>query len=136
MILVVDDEEACRELLGRILSRAGYDVVQAAGGFRALSIMDQSKIDLVISDILMPGLNGYALVARIRAKWPSMPVILTTGYLSQDAAKSMMNGSVDFIPKPIDPEKLFEIIHRRLSTENSLTADKPLLTTAARVKSK
>jgi DNA-binding NtrC family response regulator len=136
MILVVDDEEACRELLGRILSRAGYDVVQAAGGFRALSIMDQSKIDLVISDILMPGLNGYALVARIRAKWPSMPVILTTGYLSQDAAKSMMNGSVDFIPKPIDPEKLLEIIHRRLSTEKSLTADKPLLTTAARVKSK
>jgi DNA-binding NtrC family response regulator len=129
MILVVDDEEACRELLGRILSRAGYDVVQAAGGFRALSIMDQSKIDLVISDILMPGLNGYALVARIRAKWPSMPVILTTGYLSQDAAKNMMNGSVDFIPKPIDPEKLLEIIHRRLSTENSLTADKPLLTT-------
>jgi DNA-binding NtrC family response regulator len=76
----------------------------------------------------MPGLNGYALVARIRAKWPSM-VILTTGYLSQDAAKNMMNGSVDFIPKPIDPEKLLEIIHRRLSTEKSLTADKPLLTT-------
>jgi len=136
MIVVIDDEEACRELLGRILSRAGYDVVQAAGGFRALSIMDQSKIDLVISDILMPGLNGYALVARIRAKWPSMPVILTTGYISQDAAKNMMNGSVDFIPKPIDPEKLLEIIHRRLSTEKSLTADKPLLTTAARVKSK
>ena len=58
----------------------------------------------------MPGINGYALVARLRAKWPSMPVILTTGYLSQDAAKNMLNGSVDFIPKPIDPETLMKMI--------------------------
>ncbi|MGN6732389.1 MAG: response regulator [Candidatus Binatia bacterium] len=129
MILVVDDEEASRELLARIITKAGYEPVQAADGFEALSVLQRLNIDLVISDILMPGINGYALVARIRAKWPSMPVILTTGYLSQDAAKNMMNGAVDFIPKPIDPEKLLEIIHRRLSTENSLTADKPLLTT-------
>jgi DNA-binding NtrC family response regulator len=67
---------------------------------------------LVISDILMPVLNGYALVARLRAKWPHMPVILTTGYLSQQAAKSMMNGSVDFIPKPIDPEVLIQTVQR------------------------
>jgi len=129
MILVVEDEEVYRELLAQILTKAGYDVVQAADGFRALSIMEESKIDLVISDILMPGMNGYSLVTRLRAKWRSMPVILTTGFLSEETAKNMMNGSVDFIPKPIDPEKLIELIHCRLSTGNSLTADKPLLTT-------
>jgi|SRR5690349_15719975 DNA-binding NtrC family response regulator len=129
MILVVEDEEVYRELLARILTKAGYDVVQAADGFRALSIMEKSKIDLVISDIFMPGMNGYSLVARLRAKWPSMPVILTTGFLSEETAKNMMNGSVDFIPKPIDPEKLIELIHRQLSTGNSLTADEPLPTT-------
>jgi DNA-binding NtrC family response regulator len=129
MILVVEDEEVYRELLARILTKAGYDVVQAADGFRALSIMEKSKIDLVISDIFMPGMNGYSLVARLRAKWPSMPVILTTGFLSEETAKNMMNGSVDFIPKPIDPEKLIELIHRQLPTGNSSTADEPLPTT-------
>jgi len=49
----------------------------------ALSLLEKSKVDLVISDILMPALNGYALVARLRAKSPAMPVILTTGFLLQ-----------------------------------------------------
>jgi DNA-binding NtrC family response regulator len=76
-------------------------------------LLEESNVDLVISDILMPNLNGYGLVARLRAKWPTMPVILTTGFLSQEAAKSMMNGSVDFIPKPINAERLLEMIQRR-----------------------
>jgi DNA-binding NtrC family response regulator len=112
MILLVDDEEGYRELVARILAKAGYEVVQAADGIEALSLLEKSEIDLVISDILMPVLNGYALVARLRAKWPHMPVILTTGFLSQDAAKSMMKGSVDFIPKPIVPEVLIQTVQR------------------------
>lgn len=112
MILLVDDEEGYRELIARVLTKAGYEVLQAADGLEALSTLEQSKIDLVISDILMPNLNGYALVARLREKWPTMPVILTTGFLP--AAKTMMNGSVDFIPKPINAETLLDMIkHRR-----------------------
>jgi DNA-binding NtrC family response regulator len=117
MILVVDDEEAYRELLARILTKAGHEIVQAADGFGALSLLEKSKIDLVISDILMPGMNGYSLVSRLRAKWPSMAVILTTGFLSEDAARNMMNGSVDFIPKPINPEKLIEMINRHVPVQ-------------------
>ena len=113
MILLVDDEEGYRELIARVLTKAGYEVLQAADGLEALSLLENSKVDLVISDILMPALNGYALVARLRAKWPKMPVILTTGFLSQESAKSMMNGSVDFIPKPIIAETLLEMIQRR-----------------------
>ena len=111
MILLVDDEEGYRELISRMLTKAGYEVLQAADGLEALSTLEQSKIDLVISDILMPNLNGYALVARLRTKWPKMPVILTTGFLPP--AKTMMNGSVDFIPKPIDAEALLGLIQRR-----------------------
>ena len=62
----------------------------------------------------MPNLNGYALVPRIRAKWPNMPIILMSGYLSPDAAKAVLNGSVDFIPKPIDPIALIETVRRRM----------------------
>ncbi len=112
MILLVDDEERYREHIARVLTKAGYEVVEAGDGIEALSALENSKIDLVLSDILMPGLNGYALVARLRAKWPKMPVILTTGFLSADAAKTMMNGSVDFIPKPIDAERLIHMIER------------------------
>jgi len=113
VILLVDDEEGYRELIARVLTKAGYEVLQAGDGIEALSLLENSKVDLVISDILMPALNGYALVARLRAKWPKMPVILTTGFLSQESAKSMMNGSVDFIPKPIIAETLLDMIQRR-----------------------
>ena len=122
MILLVDDEEGYRELIARLLTKAGYEVLQAADGLEALSTLEKSKIDLVISDILMPNLNGYALVARLRAKWPKMPVILTTGYLSEDAAKSMMNGSVDFIPKPINTETLLDMIQRRTPPSSQATS--------------
>jgi DNA-binding NtrC family response regulator len=75
-------------------------------------LLENLPCDLVVSDILMPKLNGYALAARIRAKWPNMPIILTSGYLPQDAAKTMMNGSVEFIPKPLDADALIPIIRR------------------------
>ena len=133
MILLVDDEEGYRELVARMLAKAGYEVVQAADGIEALSLLEKSKIDLVISDILMPVLNGYALVARLRAKWPHMPVILTTGFLSQDAAKSMMNGSVDFIPKPINSEVLIQIVQRLVPRlADTIVPDKTFLVTPPR----
>ena len=122
MILLVEDEELYREHIARVLTKAGYEVLQAADGLEALSTLEKSKIDLVISDILMPNLNGYALVARLRAKWPKMPVILTTGFLSQEAAKSMMNGSVDFIPKPINAQTLIDMIHRRIPVPTSIAS--------------
>ena len=119
MILLVEDEERYREHIARILTKAGYEVLEAADGIEALSLLEKSKVDLVISDILMPRLNGYALVARLRAKWPKMPVILTTGFLPP--AKSMMNGSVDFIPKPINSETLLDMIQRRTPPPSQVT---------------
>ena len=111
MILLVEDEERAREVFARILRKAGYAVIEAGDGLEALSLLERIRCDLVISDILMPNLNGYALVARIRAKWPNLPIILTSGFLSQDAAQRM-SGSVEFIPKPIDREALIATVQR------------------------
>ena len=86
MILVVEDEDRARETFARMLKGAGYGVLEAADGPQAMSLLEKTRCDLVTSDILMPNLNGYALVARIRAKWPNLPTILTSGFLSQDAA--------------------------------------------------
>ena len=126
MILLVDDEENYRELIAKVLTKAGYEVLQAADGMGALSLLERSNVDLVISDILMPVLNGYALVARLREKWPDMPVILTTGFLSPDAAKSMMKGSVDFIPKPINAETLLDMVRSRVAPAELITNNQVL----------
>ena len=112
MILLVEDEERAREVFARILRKAGYAVIEAGDGLEALSLLERMRCDLVISDILMPNLNGYALVARIRAKWPDLPIVLTSGYLSQDGGKTIMDGSVEFIPKPIDSEVLIATVRR------------------------
>ena len=129
MILLVDDEENYRELIAKVLTKAGYEVLQAADGMGALSLLERSNVDLVISDILMPVLNGYALVARLREKWPNMPVILTTGFLSPDAAKSMMKGSVDFIPKPINAETLLDMVRSRVAPAELITNNQVLTVT-------
>jgi len=129
MILLVDDEENYRELIAKVLTKAGYTVLQAADGMGALSLLERSNVDLVISDILMPVLNGYALVARLREKWPDMPVILTTGFLSPDAAKSMMKGSVDFIPKPINAETLLDMVRGRVAPVELITSNQVLTVT-------
>ena len=129
MILLVDDEENYRELIAKVLTKAGYEVLQAADGMGALSLLERSNVDLVISDILMPVLNGYALVARLREKWPDMPVILTTGFLSPDAAKSMMKGSVDFIPKPINAETLLDMVRGRVAPVQLITNNQVLTVT-------
>jgi len=129
MIFLVDDEENYRELIAKVLTKAGYAVLQAADGMGALSLIERSNVDLVISDILMPVLNGYALVARLREKWPDMPVILTTGFLSPDAAKSMMKGSVDFIPKPINAETLLDRVRGRVAPVELITSNQVLTVT-------
>src|SRR5947208_2155515 len=119
MILLVDEEKA-RETFARMLMRAGYGVVEASDGLEALALLEKLPCDLALSDILMPNLNGYALVARIRAKWPNMPIILTSGYLPPDAAKTMMNGSVEFIPKPFDAAALIAIVQRLIRPRTSM----------------
>jgi len=103
-----------------MLEKAGYGVIEATDGLEALSLLEKLPCDLVISDILMPNLNGYALVARIRAKWPNMPIILMSGYLPQDAAKTIMKGSVEFIPKPFDAAALIAIVQRLIRPRTSM----------------
>jgi CheY-like chemotaxis protein len=119
MILLVEDEAEARNAFAQILRNQGYVVMEAADGLEALNLLEQRHFDLVITDILMPNLNGFALVARIRVKWPNIPIVLTSAYLSQEAAKTMLNGSVDFIPKPIDPDVLMATVQRLLHQSGS-----------------
>jgi len=82
MILVVEDNPSARQLLSRMLSNAGHEVIESADGDEALRLLDARPFDLVITDLAMPKTTGFGLISHIRLKWPRLPIILFTGYLS------------------------------------------------------
>jgi len=84
-ILVVEDEPGVRALINRILSREGYDVVMASSGAEALRLLDEMEdIDLVVSDIVMPGMKGTEMVRTIHQDRPELPILYVTGYPQED----------------------------------------------------
>lgn len=78
-ILVVDDEEPVREMLGWMLGDAGHVVHEASSGADALSFLHQQRVDMVLSDINMPGMDGLELCSLVTAEWPDLPVLLISG---------------------------------------------------------
>jgi len=105
-ILIVDDEKNTREGLGRALDRK-YVVHLADSAEAALDVLDHEQIDLVLSDIRMPGLDGMQLMARILARTPQPVVILLTAYGSvEQAVEAMRQGAFDFLTKPVNLDHL------------------------------
>jgi DNA-binding NtrC family response regulator len=106
-ILVVDDEETSRRSLGKLLEREGYHVDCAADGLEALEKLQTQRIDCVLSDIKMPGLDGIGLLERIKAIYPDIYVIMITAYGEVDMYLESANlGAFDFVHKPVKFEEL------------------------------
>jgi CheY-like chemotaxis protein len=80
LILIVDDDEAVRETAIDLVESLGYRVASAANGTEALRLVIDDGIDAVLTDVVMPGMNGFQLAQRIRAVKPGMPVVCVTGY--------------------------------------------------------
>ncbi|HYL81174.1 MAG TPA: response regulator, partial [Candidatus Acidoferrum sp.] len=115
-ILVVDDEASMRDLLRILLEKEGHQVVPASDGVSGLALGLQGGMDLVISDIKMPGLDGVGLLAGLREKGLETPVIMMTAYASSDSAiQAMKQGAFDYITKPFKVEEIRLIIHRALA---------------------
>jgi DNA-binding response OmpR family regulator len=103
-ILVVDDEIGARTLIGIMLDRGGFEVLKASDGNEALSILDQDKPDLVILDIMMPGMDGFELCKRIRERpdTNTLPILmLSTRGDAESVMRGMDAGASDYLPKPI-----------------------------------
>ena len=106
-ILCVDDEETPRILRKLILQKQGYQVITAASGVEALEVLERANINLVLSDQMMPGMTGTELTKSVKAKRPTMPVILISG-VNEIPADS---GYADrFISKVGGPELLFQTV--------------------------
>lgn len=78
-ILIAEDDTAVREFVLRALANAGHDVVAAEDGLRALEALETDQFDLLLSDIVMPELDGIALALKLSKDWPDLPILLMTG---------------------------------------------------------
>ncbi len=109
-ILVVDDDSVLRRLLATVLKLRGFEVLVAEDGVQALNILEQNgeKVDLVLADIIMPHMDGWALLERLQNQYPQLPVILLT--LIEEAkpttARAHEMGAAACLFKPIDPVSL------------------------------
>jgi adenylate cyclase len=118
-ILVVDDQRTNAEMVSGLLRNLGYEVDLALDGHEALELVREKGPDLVISDILMPGLDGYELCRRLRANAATalLPVILVTGVEQTERIKGVEAGADDFLAKPVNWAELFARVKRLLQVK-------------------
>jgi two-component system NtrC family response regulator len=117
-ILVVDDDESLRRVTQVRLQKAGYEVATAAGGEEALNLLERIPIDLIVTDLNMPGMNGVELLKQVKAIYPEKIVVLVTAYGTvESAVEAMKLGAYDYILKPINSEALQHTVSRALEHE-------------------
>lgn len=115
-VLIVDDEKNIREGLSQALRLAGYATHTAASGSEAQRLLEGRSVDLVISDLRMPGLSGEQLLKRVVSSYPAIPVIILTGHGTiESAVTAMRDGAYDFLTKPVNLDRLELLVKRALS---------------------
>ncbi len=114
-VLVIDDEADIREMIELALSLDGYRVLTADGGARAIALAREQRIDLVITDLKMPGMNGLETIARLREMVPDAVILVVTGYITPDTMAGCSTvGAREFIRKPFLIHQLEEAVARHL----------------------
>lgn len=121
-ILVVDDSPDNILLVKTILEDEGYDITQADSGYAALAQIDQSPPDLVLLDIMMPGMDGYEVTRRIRGnkKLPFIPILLITAHDQPSVVEGLDLGADDFIRKPVELDELLARVRSLLRLKHSV----------------
>jgi len=123
-VLVVDDEPMARTMLRLILVRAGFEVREAEDGKAALSEVDRSLPDLMILDIMMPGIDGFEVCERLRAdeSTNSLPIIMLSARTDTESVKRGLNlGANKYLTKPVGPDELTRHVREVLHIEGELS---------------
>ncbi|MHB9111423.1 MAG: response regulator [Thermoleophilia bacterium] len=124
-ILVVDDEATIREILQRTLESEGYQCGTASDAVEAMTLMDGCAMDLVLSDIMMPGKSGVELLQEIREKCPDTAVIMVTAVAdTQTAINAMKQGASDYVTKPFNLVEVMLSVDRALEKKSLLLANR------------
>src|SRR6202046_89403 len=123
-VLIVDDEPNLRKILSAQLSRDGYDVLTAEDGEKGLAQLREHHIDLVITDLKMPRVDGMTLLKRALEEEPELPVVLITAHGTIDTAvEALKSGAFDFVTKPFDKDEVRQIVAKALKTRELRGAD-------------
>jgi len=110
-VLVVDDEQSLRKVLAATLQREGYEVQVASDGEEALAALDRDGADVVVTDLVMPRMDGLSLLRKVVVSHPDVPVIVVTAHGRVDSAvEAMKAGAFDFVTKPFEHSELKTII--------------------------
>jgi CheY-like chemotaxis protein len=116
-ILIIENEVSNRILIERVLSTRGYRCITASNGREALSILDHEHVDLILTDLSMPVLDGYRTTQLIRERpgMANIPVIAVTAFaLGSEGEAAKQSGCTDYLTKPFKPKQLLEIVERFL----------------------
>ncbi len=125
-LLIVEDEEVLSESLKRVFSREGYEVDTAGSAEAALEVFENGFYDLIITDIILPGMDGIEFLKRVKEALPDQALIITTAYASlETAVEALRAGAYDYVVKPVIHEEIKQIVrnalhHRALQRENLL----------------
>jgi CheY-like chemotaxis protein len=112
-ILIVEDEESHRLILKKVLTDNGYNIIEAVNGAEGLEIMRTSKIDMVISDLEMPKMDGMEFSKWVKDMNPRYPIVIVTGHVSNFSPKELLDMNIDgILHKPIEREELLKILDR------------------------
>ncbi|HCM27979.1 MAG TPA: transcriptional regulator [Treponema sp.] len=127
-LLIVDDEKNIREGLGTALELDGYEIALAADGDAGWKRFQRGDVDLVITDLRMPGISGEELLKRISSETPGVPVIVLTGHGTvETAVEAMRNGAYDFLTKPVNLDRLSLLVKRALSNRELALQNRRLM---------
>ncbi len=127
LIVVVDDEEPQRRVLAGFLRKAGYEVVAVGSPDEALAVVAARTVDLVLTDLRMPGKNGVELLEAVRGLNPEIPVVVMTAYGTvASAVDAMKRGAADFLGKPVDLDELEVLVARTLERRALVSENKAL----------
>ncbi len=112
-VLVVDDDDAMRRACARLLRREGHEVHEAVDGAAALRLLEDNPVDLMLTDVRMPGLDGIELLRAARERWPALDVIVMTGFGTiENAVEAMRRGAADYVTKPFKKDELLLSVRR------------------------
>jgi DNA-binding NtrC family response regulator len=123
-ILIVDDELLIRDLLYDFFVNQGWQPSMAENGQKALAILEKDRIDLVLTDIRMPEMDGLELTSEMRQLYPDIPVIIMTAYPTvESAVEALRNKVSDYITKPFNINQLYKSVMAQLETKKQKTQE-------------
>ncbi len=115
-VLIVDDERSMRDFLKILLEKEAHQVTTADSGARALETLQKQTVDVIVTDIRMPGMSGIELLETVKEQTPEMPVIMITAFATpDDAVLAMKNGAFDYISKPFNVDEIKSVIESATS---------------------